>query len=323
MNSLISPSDFRKQLAEYKKANPDKKRKIDPDLKRDLEHGWLLNYLMPLESMVWGRWAYWVHIQQFKKLPKEGIPQIEFNCGNGNSAEGGDSIAMKHLDECLSLICKYGSWQGWSGANILEYFLDWLLYGFGSQTQKELPKELNGCEGASMRLYQYFDLSYLVAYPWDYFGYLFSESNIGKGSAFFPTPHTTVQFMTMITMGSPSDQDSRLFSVCDPCVGTGRMLLYTSNYSMRGYGQDINPFCVKATMVNCYLYAPWFAKPLTVIDNLAKEAEALTGLSLEFQSLVKNKSLQSLIDPDNLAASRASGLLESINVDSIDWFSVI
>lgn len=321
MSSLISPIEFRKQLSDYKKANPDKKKKIDPNLKRNLEHGWLLNYLIPLDSMVWGRWGYWIYIQQFQQMPKEGIPQIEFDCG-GRCSEGSDAITTKHLNECLNLITNSYSWQGWSGANILEYFLDWLLYGFGSPMQTELPKEPAGCNGASMRLYQYFDLSYLVAYPWDYFGYLFSESSIGKGSAFFPTPHHVVQFMTAITMDAK--QDSRLFSVCDPCVGTGRMLLYASNYFLRGGGQDINPFCVKGTIVNCYLYAPWYAKPLKVVDNLAKEAEMCLGLSLELSNLVKNTmKMKDFFTPNHLSSIDATALIESISTDDIDWFSVI
>jgi hypothetical protein len=65
--------------------------------------------------------------------------------------------------------------------------------------------------------------------------------------------------MAQITFG---DSDNRLKSVNEPCVGTGRMLLYASNYSLILSGQDINLTCVKATLVNGYLYAPWMVKPL-------------------------------------------------------------
>ena len=47
------------------------------------------------------------------------------------------------------------------------------------------------------------------------------------------------------------------------------MLLHTSNYSVCLYGQDINPVCVKATLVNGYLYAPWLALPLAWLRRVA------------------------------------------------------
>jgi hypothetical protein len=56
-------------------------------------------------------------------------------------------------------------------------------------------------------------------------------------------------------------------STLDPCLGTGRMLLHASNYSLRLYGQDINETCVKASLVNGYLYAPWMVKPFPFLDR--------------------------------------------------------
>ncbi|MBD1995249.1 SAM-dependent DNA methyltransferase [Leptolyngbya sp. FACHB-541] len=55
--------------------------------------------------------------------------------------------------------------------------------------------------------------------------------------------------------------------MCDPCLGTGRLLLTASNYSLRLYGQDINDTVIKAALVNGYLYAPWLVKPLPFLDS--------------------------------------------------------
>ena len=78
------------------------------------------------------------------------------------------------------------------------YFLQWLLFGFGDPSQLEEPKE--PAAGASMRLYQYFDLAYLILFPWDYFGDLLAENRYGRESAFYPTPHCVVDAMAQIVI---------------------------------------------------------------------------------------------------------------------------
>jgi len=56
--------------------------------------------------------------------------------------------------------------------------------------------------------------------------------------------------------------DQRATTVCDCCLGTGRMLLAASNYSMRLYGQDIDGLVLKIAKINGALYAPWLCWPL-------------------------------------------------------------
>ncbi len=65
----------------------------------------------------------------------------------------------------------------------------------------------------------------------------------------------------MVRMQMGGGEDMRDKTVCDPCVGTGRMLLCASNYSCRLYGVDILHNMVTATTLNLFLYAPWGAKP--------------------------------------------------------------
>ena len=72
----------------------------------------------------------------------------------------------------------------------------------------------------------------------------------------FRPPHTLAERLVQMIIGI-GDTDTRAMTVCDPCVGTGRLLLHASNYSLRLYGQDIDPTLCLATLVNGFLFAPW------------------------------------------------------------------
>ena len=61
---------------------------------------------------------------------------------------------------------------------------------------------------------------------------------------------------------SSEGRDPRSFSVCDPAVGSGRMLLHASNFSMNLWGQDIDPLAVAMCQINGALYVPWLSFPL-------------------------------------------------------------
>ncbi len=234
-----------------------KPKKIDPSLSRDLERGWLLPYLLTIESQTWGRWDYWIETTLAQKIIDRPIPQISFSA-TGEYATNQNSGARKHLEKCLDLIPNHGSYSGWGNWQYFDYLMEWILYGFGFKDQTELPEEPHGCEGASMRLYQTFDLHWLLAYPNDYLGDILADNQHGKHLGFFPTPHTVVKLMVALQLGH--EGDCRDKSVFDCCMGTGRMLLEASNYSLCLYGIDINRTVVLATTVNAYIYAPWLAK---------------------------------------------------------------
>jgi tRNA G10 N-methylase Trm11 len=81
-------------------------------------------------------------------------------------------------------------------------------------------------------------------------------------------------------------EDCRTKTVCDPAVGTGRFLLTASNYSLRLYGQDIDPTVCMATLVNGYLLAPWLVRPLPFLDadNLDPAQSAAISDSIAAQA---------------------------------------
>lgn len=240
-----------------------KPNKINPNLKRKLSPGWMIPYLLDIDMMTWQRWDYWAKMMMAGELLPEPIPQIEFDFGSCRNAEGEGSGARNHIEKCLDLIPQHGSWLGWSSWQYFDYFMDWLLFGFGYHGQPEEPTEPSGCTGASMRLYQYFNLAWLMCYPWDYFGAILAANQHGKHLGFYPTPMPVINMMARMVM---EGEDCRTKRVSDPCLGTGRMLLYASNYSLRLYGQDINPTVIKASLVNGYLYAPWMVKPFPFLD---------------------------------------------------------
>lgn len=242
-----------------------KRLKADPTVKRDLERGWLLPYLLQGDDLLHGRWAYWTEMMCAGSLLPEPIPRIEFE-GQPHKP------VLTMLGDSLDSIPAHGSWATWGRAEYFRYFLNWLLYGFGHE--KEMPKE--PYEGASDRLYQVFQLGAMQLWPYDYFGDMLAECEYGKRQAFYPTPIHLCDLMVHMTMGG--GEDMRAKTVCDPCVGTGRFPMVASNYSLRIYAQDIDELMCKATLVNCFLYAPWAARPLPFLDGAERsDPEALSN----------------------------------------------
>lgn len=54
-------------------------------------------------------------------------------------------------------------------------------------------------------------------------------------------------------------EDNRAKTVCDPAVGSGRMLLHAAGHSLRLYGMDIDALCVTITKINGAFFAPWLS----------------------------------------------------------------
>jgi hypothetical protein len=75
-------------------------------------------------------------------------------------------------------------WRGWGNWSAFDYFLDWLLYGFGHKGQPQPPEEKNEYQGAGDRLYQIFNVETLLAYPHDYFGASWRRINTAVISGF-------------------------------------------------------------------------------------------------------------------------------------------
>lgn len=236
-------------------------------LEQKMPHGWIRPSFILTETMINGRWKFWIDFRaccQFGKgkeyIEHRSIPQINF-LSTGIS----DNIAKEMLYICLR---EAPGAYAHSAYEMLELFVDWLLYSFGCSEVKELPGKIT----PEMREFWYkeFRPQLLLMYPDDYLGDIAADNRVAKSSAYFPTPMNIVEFMTKMSMDNSKANKYNI--VNDPCLGSGRMLLSASNYSLRLYGQDINLLIHKVSLVNAYLYVPWAVE---MDDNSEKVLEEL------------------------------------------------
>jgi hypothetical protein len=213
--------------------------------------GWLLPYVILLHEgcpAVGDRWGYQLRTLEAGRLLDEPIPRIKF--GEADQRVFG---LLRHWSSLVAWDC-----GGWSDFRSL---LDWLSWGlFVSKERPRLSDEV------AVKLYKEVNLIPFLERPYDYLG-AYVAQNKARGwnpTSFYPTPHCVVELMVQMGFHDAlaEGRDIRRMSVCDPCVGSGRMLLHASNFSLRLFGQDIDPLAVQMCLLNGALYAPWLSFPL-------------------------------------------------------------
>lgn len=213
--------------------------------------GWLLPYVILLHERcpaVANRWGYHLHMLDAGNLLDEPIPTIAFGPPD---------------NRIFSLLQKWARLVGWDGGGWSDFrtLLDWLCWGLAlADDEPRLSEKVND------NLYRTVDVAPLLERPYDYLGDFVAQGK-ARGwnpTAFFPTPHNLVELMVRMTMADTSNEgpDPRTNCVNDPCTGSGRMLLHASNFSLRLYGQDIDPLAIAMCKINGALYAPWLSFPL-------------------------------------------------------------
>jgi hypothetical protein len=220
------------------------------------------------------RWGYHLRTLAAGELLDEPIPRIEF-CGEfENSVRRiweGERAGIAGWCHVLDQTDGY-SWDSF------KHLVDWLAFALGVETE---PPRIG--INANEALYRTVNIEPLLLQPCDYFGAALAarKGTGGKAwnpTAFFPTPHHLVELMTQLTMSH--DDDLRSKKVSDPALGSGRMLLHASNYSLRLYGQDIDPLVVKISKINGALYAPWMSFPFPA-SFFANDVPQLNHITLE------------------------------------------
>jgi hypothetical protein len=242
--------------------------------------GWLLPYVQMCEMQLRGpesRWAYYFDIMETGEIPARPIPRLSFG------------------EPDRKVYDAFGQWAkivgydmgGWSDFRSL---LDWLLWSLDLTDEEP---HLYGKDAAET-LYRSVDIGPLLLSPYDYIGAYISEHKSSKWNptAFFPTPHNVVECMVGMQMHDAGD--GRTKTVLDPCVGTGRMLLHASNYSLRLYGQDIDPVALAGCKINGALYAPWMSYPLP--EALFAEEDWFSAVCSEPLFKRRERLLPSLFD---------------------------
>lgn len=220
--------------------------------------GWLLPYIMLANAAhcdVVNRWGWWAACHLKGELVSEPIPQIHFGSEFGSGAKN----AFKIIDCCLEIIGS-GTSSSWSAYTD---FIEWLAWGCGVGREKPRFNEKTNEE-----LYRTFNLEPFLTRPSDYLGQHLAERK-GKGwnpNAFFPTPHTVCEFMAQVNFMNASRDDgdaidSRMMTVCNPALGSGRQLMHASNFSVRLYGMDIDALVVKICLINGAMFVPWMSFP--------------------------------------------------------------
>lgn len=227
------------------------KRRIDPELspsKRAKKSNDGETVLGP--PIIVPRWHYLFKTLRAGRLLDESIPQIHFY----SSYQGQPKQVLGQLEKWVRLIERDG--VAWSA---LTSFIEWLGWALGVHDE---PSKLRA--DTQLDLYRVVDLVPMMEWPSDYLGDLASERFGGGPNAFYPTPHSVVEMMSQMVAHDVklAGRDSRAETVLDCCLGTGRMLLHASNYSLRLHGQDIDWFVLLCAKINFALYAPWAIAPL-------------------------------------------------------------
>jgi hypothetical protein len=213
--------------------------------------GWLLPYVIGLHRLcpaVANRWDYYLRTLEAGRLLDEPIPQVAFGPP--------DDKVFRLLHEWSRLV----GWDcgGWADFRAL---VDWLCWALALAHE---PPRLS--PAVNEQLYRQVNMRPLLERPFDYLGQHVATGKAGgwNPTGFYPTPHPVVECMVRLTLHDAvkEGRDPRTLSIADPCVGSGRMLLHGSNFSLRLSGQDVDPLAVAMCKVNGALYAPWMAFPL-------------------------------------------------------------
>lgn len=210
--------------------------------------GWLRPYLLAYDELLWKRWHYWGELKA-KGTAEDAppIPQIDFLMTP-------NPFTQNMLMSCINGISRYTS-------NAVDQFADWLLWGLGdpnTETIDHIDSRVNE------HFYKEFDLFFVLDYPTDYLSWVLADyesKSSRSGRGYFPTPFHIAQLMTKLDLGQDDPEHAKYRTVMDSCVGCGSLILPASNYTLRGYGTDINATAIKLCKVQMHWYAPWYADP--------------------------------------------------------------
>ncbi|MED4728320.1 N-6 DNA methylase [Aneurinibacillus migulanus] len=208
---------------------------IEPPTCADESHyfGWMRGTALQVETLVNGRWFYWLNLNAKADYSGEPVPEINL----GNDILG--SVGYKMLEKCVN-ICKQ---EGYG----IEHFLEFIGYALGIAWYSKKPDISNRLWN---RLYETFYLDVLLIEPKDYFSYLLSMNGYSGWLEFYPTP-SHVSSMMVKLLG----QDDPTLSTYEPTCGVGSILLQSN--SLIPVGTDLNTHLIGVACIQAFMYMPW------------------------------------------------------------------
>lgn len=227
----------------------------------EMTAGWLIPYLTILDTLEspgdnyagHGRWTYWLDACERGVVPEGPIPRIDFQ--HHPAPED-----AKLVQDVLRVYVNEGYWydEAWLA------LVRWLLHGFGRKGLEEdvarIPARVRNT------WYEQFNLGILLRSPIDWSAYVLQgglpamktgRCRWAEATAFFSTPMNVCTMIAEMSFVGVDPEAAKLATICDPCCGTGSMLLPASNHSLRLYGQDIVLDLCLCAELNGWLWVPW------------------------------------------------------------------
>lgn len=241
------------------------------NIKDKIYPGMYAHILFMIDMLTTKRWKYWSDAL-YKNDISGDIPQIDFN--NVMTPKGNE--VKKMIRNCIETPYTHGSTAFNNFINYLLYCLTPLNYYEGDnieEKQNQAAKRINSIDDKSLQFfYENFCLEAMMLYPGDYLGDLAAEYLGDNGTDYFPTPSHVVDMMIRMVIGNDKN-NNKTKTVCDPCAGSSRMLLYASNHSLCLYANDISLNMVNVSTVNAFLYMPWMVCNTKEMRELLSESE--------------------------------------------------
>ena len=272
-NYLTSVSYYRNEIIDHFGENPDYSKLT---IREKIYPGMYFQPLIITDSLTTKRWEFWSEVLYTGNLLKD-IPQVDFMTNRGLEHEK----VFKMLKNCIEI-------SGVSRHKSFTDFVQYILYclkplNYYEGTKKEKLEKANKLisridDIALKHYYEIFSLEAMLLYPGDYLGDLAAEYLGSNGSEYYPTPNHIVEIMTKILM---NDSKDKFNSVCDPCCGSSRMLLFASNNSLRVMGMDVNSDIINVSIVNSFLYVPWAVCNTKEIDNMINSVVNIDNVELD------------------------------------------
>ena len=263
-----------------------------------LSSGWFLNILSQNESSTNGRWRWWMSSRESGGFISDQIPQLDLQDKPAERAILQLKWAMDIID---------ADWQRSPDAAFaaIDYLFDYLLWGLGSPMQPEPPEDTFGTGGTFKkagvfdRLYQSFDSTPLLLYPYPYFGWLLADIGKQVGDSRYESPMPVQDAKALAAQMFPQRrEDYRKELLIDPEIDTGLSLpLAASNYTCNIILTTTDKRLVKAAHLTSFFYIPWIMYPAAWVTDkdsyITVDCDRTRNVARRYEMAFMEKNLDS------------------------------